>query len=195
MQAIVGAGSQAHVGGTGRAYLFNATTGAELAVLESPTAGNALEFGTSAAISKEYALVGEPGRELAHLYGTATGAHFATFDGTAFPAISITFGREVAASQVFDPTYSVGQELRQTAAVTSGPSHLRVRCHRSLAGLPGRAASPCIPQALVRSRWFLRDFPAPPIHGRRVARGRHDPRLSQHSEWADSDRALRRMEQ
>jgi len=91
--AIVGARQEDDAGGpnSGKAYIYNTTTGALLHTLDNPNAystSNSDEFGNSVAISGNYAIVGATGEDdaggtssgKAYIYNATTGALLHTLD-------------------------------------------------------------------------------------------------------------------
>lgn len=79
----------------GAAHLFNASTGAFLRTLESPSAQLYGSFGNAVAISGDHALVGAVGEEKAYLFNVTTGALERTLTRPA-PGDGGQFGSAVA---------------------------------------------------------------------------------------------------
>jgi hypothetical protein len=104
-RALVGAaGDDSEASNAGRAYLFNAGSGALLQTLTSPTRRLTDNFGISVALSPAYALVGSTGADAggtnagaAHLYDVTTGALLRTFMNPT-PTAADNFGISVALS-------------------------------------------------------------------------------------------------
>jgi len=126
--AIVGASSDNDTGtDSGSAYLFDATTGSQLAKLTADDAANFDDFGTSVAISGNTAIVGAVGDDdggfasgSAYLFDVATGNQLAklTADDA---AAGDRFGHSVAIS---GNTAIVGAFANDDAGGSSGSAYL-----------------------------------------------------------------------
>lgn len=123
-QVLVGA---THDGGPrGRAFLFDATTGALLQTFSSPAASGS-GFGTSVALANGMALIGatfDPGPSVgsgaAYLFDVATGGLLKTFNNPT-PALSDSFGQSVALA---GGRALVGAPLDDAITGNSGAAHL-----------------------------------------------------------------------
>jgi hypothetical protein len=80
--AIVGAHFEDAPGAnaSGKAYIYNVSTGALVHTLDNPNASDWDQFGTSVAISGNYALVGASGENKAYIFDVTTGALLRTID-------------------------------------------------------------------------------------------------------------------
>jgi hypothetical protein len=88
---VVGAPSEDDAGGTdsGKAYIFNTTTGALLQTLDNPNPAGGDSFGSSVAINNSYTIVGGPGYDTAagginsgsaYVFNTSTGGLIRTIN-------------------------------------------------------------------------------------------------------------------
>lgn len=126
--AIVGAVGDADAGSySGAAYLFDATTGAEIAKLTAPDAAASKLFGGSVAIFGDIALVGawgdgeaSPDAGAAYLFDAATG-DFITKIVASSAALSERFGRSVA---ITGDALIVGADRSHVAGSDKGAAYV-----------------------------------------------------------------------
>jgi len=109
--AIVGANGEDDAGGltSGKAYIFNASSGVLLSTLNNPNAFNTSagdSFGFSIAVSGNYVVVGTPYEDdsggtdsgKAYIFNLLTGALIATLDNPLIGGTQVLFGYSVAIS-------------------------------------------------------------------------------------------------
>ena len=133
--AIVGANGDAALGGaySGRAYIYNVTTGALVMILSNPNVYSTVvsdNFGSSVAISSNYAIVAASGEDIsgggidpgiAYIYSIATGALLWTLDNPSPLSNYAYFGGGLAISD----TYAiVGDRNNDDAGSNSGKVYI-----------------------------------------------------------------------
>ena len=125
---VVGApGNSSGGANSGRAYIFNAVTGALVATLTEPSPAANDQFGDSVAVSGSTVVVGAPGNSAAgtdsgraYVYDAGTGALVATLADPS-PAAGDFFGNAVAVSGT---TAVVGAYANSTAGSDSGRAYV-----------------------------------------------------------------------
>jgi outer membrane protein assembly factor BamB len=124
-KALIGAPLDGTTGtGSGRAYVFDATTGALLRTLENPTPAANDQFGLTVSLSGNLALVGAQndgtgaaGAGAAYLFNATTGSLLRTFtDPGPSPILLDNFGHAVAVSGNRALISAIGDDLGATNA-------------------------------------------------------------------------------
>ena len=110
---------------TGRAYLFDSSTGGLLQAFDNPSPALFDEFGAAVAGVGANALVGAPGDNFAegtvYLFDSNTGGLLQTFNNPTLPGGNDEFGRSLAA---LGTNVLIGAPLDDTAAPDAGAAYL-----------------------------------------------------------------------